>query len=225
MATTIRYYFVPLLAPPVTPPAPVVWDVVTTPLQTGGLSTTHQTNLLYSTENAVTGGQSLLGKQWVSPALPFAGDTNGTWRIVSRMRKPTGVAATAYARWVLRLVSNDGTVVRKTLDGATSSPAYAGTDSYTRAGSGTWTANVQAGDRLVVEIGTIVSQNGRKGEFSNGSTGLPDIPWPVTDDTADGGVWFDFTYVEPVTINARVGDSVVSAMYLGTQPVTTLAVG
>jgi len=160
MAT--RFYMDESIAAPITPAFDAAWE------QTGQADrffsqrkgqVTSISTLADQTAKTVpiTTTQQILARQYVTEPLPRRTRIISRISMVIRCLESAGTA-NVFLAWVLRVVSNDGSVVRGTLGSSmtntgTEFPTTAATRIFTLAGLSGTPLTAEEGDRLVFEIG------------------------------------------------------------------------
>jgi len=190
-----RLYFVANLTPSTSPTFDSGWsnteDAVRRRLHTSKLSATEQ----ITGDTSGAAGDHDLAVQLISPPLDGAQTVSGSFSLVSRVRE-LDLADNINKRWRhAKVVSNDGTVVRGTLEATVSTGSAVEFSAATLQGqthalnAGISSVSALDGDRIVVEFGygnsaagttpeftTEIGGNGTDHANSNGDT-TGTVPW------------------------------------------------
>lgn len=199
MPTTVRYYLTTKAAPAGF--SPVGFDSSWTDTDDALRYSTENVKPLASTFGNVSMDTSVpvvaLARQSVTGTdLPF-GRVSGTVRMVQMIGTLSGSLSPTYLRLVVKVVSQDGTVVRGTLfTGQSTNPSTNVPNASSRTVSGNLTPVVaQSGDRLLIEIGAEINYNfSTFATIYGGSVNQPDLPF-VDGTPSDGRLgWVEFTF-------------------------------
>lgn len=172
-------------------------------LNRGGSNTT-----VTVAETSTSNTFDVLAGQWISPPMTSSGTLKGAYSYVMA-RSESDTAADFFSRVVIKVVSNDGTVLR----GVASDAAANTLEFTTTSQAATFTSNietpvaVQVGDRLVVELGAraqnVVNTSysatfrygGTSGDVESGDTTLATTasPWINFADKAVQALFFGQT--------------------------------
>lgn len=209
MAT--RFYLPQSGTAPASPSYDSSWEsvvnAVRTPLVTTPTNTAVTTR--YTDKAAATEPYDSLAGQWVSEPLP-AGAVAGTFTLTVGATESTG-SRDAFLQCVVRVVSGDGSTVRGTLYSGQTATAESATTTAPNYEIALFSSKVrvltvtmssvaaQAGDRLVVEVGTRACNantynNSVQLNIGDG-TSVSDLPATVdaNGSTTDGRPWIEFS--------------------------------
>jgi hypothetical protein len=192
-----RFYFPRLTAPGATPAGFIgAWNNTALAVQNALLTAKEADAVLSASPLSTSSGQVRCAGQFTGP--PLAAQTiSGTVKAQFQTRKLSG-AGSLTPRLLIAVVSNDGTVVRGTLlalgdYGPGTLYAASLTNRTIADGDALSALAVQAGDRLVIEIGSGASGASANAVFSIGaSDAVGDLP---EDETETGSLvpWIEFS--------------------------------
>ena len=153
-------------------------------------------------ETSATNNYDVLLGRWVSQPARRAGELAGQMNWCVGVRE-SAAAANMFFHWHVYVLAGDTDTVRGVLrDSAVNTTEWISTSAVGRTGNG-WdldAVNVQAGDRLVVELGyraQNTSTTSYTGTINYGSTGTTDLSLASPNVTTEPG-WVEFTDAEGI---------------------------
>ena len=197
MAT--RLYGVANTAAPVSPAFDSGWIDTTSAVRRGLSLTKAATTETRSAVNVTSGaGNNALAFQLISDPLDAQTITGGTVTLMCRGRE-LATTDNVNKRWrVTKIISNDGSTVRAVMNSmqATSSTTELGTSlsgQIMANVAGTGTVNVQAGDRILVEVGYGLSSTGTSPQYDMVIGGNGTDHAVTEGDTTGTVAWIEFS--------------------------------